>query len=307
MKEFHGLIGPIFTPVDEKGNLDRASFEKLAVNLSERGVDGLYVTGTTGEASQLRTSTWAEVNKVAIDLFKDSTKTKVYSGAVFPGTKETIDRIHQLEDMGAETVFATPTFYNTDGTQDQVLRHFEAICESTPLKVVIYSIGFTTHVNIESKTLGQLAQLDNIIGIKDTRADWGTHLENIRVLRDTKVGIACVPETMIAASLLMGSDAIVTALGNFMPEYYVDILKAAQRKDVPAVMEAFEHIMAFDMALRCPGGNGLAKLKYLGSLLGIVPPYTSMSTMAVTDSQKEAMRKAADFITAERERLGRKN
>lgn len=302
MKEFHGLIVPIFTPVDEKGNLDTEAFKNLASDLVRRGVDGLYVTGTTGEASQLSTETWKKVNQTAIEMFR-GTPTHVYCGAVAPGTLETIERIHILEDMGAEYVFATPTFYNTDGTQAQVLKHFERICAHTDRKVIVYSISFTTHVDITTDTLSRLAEMDNIIGVKDTRADWGTHIQNIMALKDTRVGIAVVPEPMIAASLIMGADGIVTALGNLMPEYYVQILKAARAGNFDGVMKAFEDIMRFDRSLRCPGENGVAKLKYVASQLGVCPPYTSMSCMDVTAEQKAALQGAVRFIWAEKERL----
>ena len=300
MKEFHGLIVPILTPVDANGDFDEPAFRALAADLVDRGVDGLFVTGTTGEAAQLKYQTWRDVNRCAIELFGKSDTVNVYSGAVFPGTLEVIDRIHELEDMGAEYVFATPTFYNTDGSQDQILRHYERICKSIASKLVIYSISFTTHVDIKTSTLAALAQFDPVIGVKDTRGDWGTHIENIRALRNTKVGIAVVPETMQAASLIMGADGIVTALGNFMPEYYVDILAAARDHDWELVKERFNRIMDFDIRLRCPGGNGVAKLKYLASLLGLMQPRTSMSTMDVSDEAKHVMQAAADFIRAER-------
>lgn len=302
MKKFHGLIVPILTPVDKNGDLDKEAFIRLSQDIISRGADGLYVTGTTGEASQLKDSTWHDVNRLAIELYGDS-DTAVYSGAVFPGTLETIERIHQLEDMGAKAVFATPTFYNTDGSQEQVVKHFERICQSTPLDVVVYSISYTTHVEIHTETLSKIAQLHNIIGVKDTRGDWGTHLENIRALKDTQVGIAVVPETMMAASLLMGADAIVTAAGNFMPEYYADILKAAYEHDFDGVMASFDRILYLDHMMRCEGGNGVAKLKYLGWLLGLMQPYPSMSTMDVTPQAKETMERVAAFIRAEKQRL----
>ncbi|MBQ6527423.1 MAG: dihydrodipicolinate synthase family protein [Clostridia bacterium] len=301
MKEFHGLIVPILTPVDEKGSFDEPAFRALATDLVERGVDGLFVTGTTGEAAQLKYETWRDVNRCAIQMFGDSDSVHVYSGAVFPGTLEVIDRIHELEDMGAKYVFATPTFYYTDGSQDQVLRHYERICSAITAKLIVYSISFTTHVDIRTSTLARLAQFDPIVGVKDTRGDWGTHIENIRALKDTKVGIAVVPETMQAASLIMGADGIVTALGNFMPEYYVSMLEAARVQDWELVKERFNKVIDFDVMMRCPGGNGIAKLKYLASLLGIMQPYTSMSTMDVSEEARQVMQKTADFIRKERE------
>lgn len=302
MKKFHGLIVPIFTPVDEQGNLDREAFIRHAQDLAKRGADGLYVTGTTGEASQLKTETWREVNRLAIELFQ-GTDTDIYSGAVFPGTLETIERIEELEKMGAKTVFCTPTFYNTDGSQEQIIRHYEKICSSTDLQVVIYSISFTTHVDIRPETLKILAGFENVIGVKDTRSDWGTHVENIHLLKNTKVGIACVPEPMIASSLMLGSDGIVTALGNFMPEYYAKILKTTSEHDWPATLKVFDSIMKLDNVMRCEGENGVAKLKYLAHLLGICQPYTSMSAMSVTAAQKQQMEKAAQWIRHERELL----
>ncbi len=300
-KQFGGLIVPVLTPVDEWGNLDEKHFAAHLEDLVQRGVNGLYITGTTGEAAQLPIRTWEAANRVALRV-AGHTAAKVYSGAVFPNTLETIDRIHQLEDMGADTVFATPTFYYTDGTQEQVLNHFDRITRHINANLIVYSISVTTHVDIHPDTLKTLSAMPHVIGVKDTRVDWPSHLANIRALRDTDVGIACVPEALIAPSLLSGSDGVVTALGNFMPEYYLAILTAAENGDAAGVLSAHEAIMAFDGLLRCPGGNGVAKLKYLGSLIGICQRYTAMSTMAVTKAQMAVMEKAAAVIKHERQK-----
>ncbi|MDD6144639.1 MAG: dihydrodipicolinate synthase family protein [bacterium] len=301
--DFSGLIVPVLTPVDEQGRLDEKHYVKLLHRLMARGVDGLFVTGTTGEAAQLADPTWEAANRVALREAAGS-RTKVYCGAVFPGTADTIAHIHRLQDMGAEYAFATPTFYNTDGTQEQVLRHYERIVAATQIKLIVYSIAFTTHVDIRPQTLYEISQMDRMIGVKDTRADWPSHLENLKLLKDTKMGIACVIEAMIASSLLSGADGIVTALANFMPEYYVDVLKAARENDVQGVYRAFEGIMNLERAMRCPGGNGVAKMKYLGSLLDVCEPYTSMSTAHVTEEQKQTIQGTCRYILSEMERLG---
>ncbi len=127
--------------------------------------------------------------------------------------------------------------------------------------------------------------------------------DGIWALRGTKVGIAVVHEGMQAPSLMIGSDGIVTALGNFMPEYYADILAAAYRQDWEGVMQYFQKVMNFDIMMRCPGNNGVAKMKYLASLLGIMEPHTSISTMAVSKEIKVIMQKTADFIRQERAKL----
>ncbi len=302
-KDFSGLIVPVLTPLDERRKLDEESFVRLIHDLRERGVNGLYVTGTTGEASQLPYDVWKETNRVAIRETQGAGM-KAYCGAVCPGTLETIERVKTLEALGAETIFATPVFYSDDGTQEQIYLHYKAICDATRLNVVVYSIPFTTHVEIAPKTLMRIAELPNVVGVKDTRTDWNIHYENIRMLKPTKAGIACVVESMQEASLLMGADGIVTALGNFMPEYYTELLAARDADDLSAMNAAFQKILTFRDILSCPG-NGVAGFKYLGSLLGICKPYTAVTCVPVGGEQAEVMRRAAAFIRKQRSAMRR--
>ena len=286
--DFSGLIVPVLTPVDERGRLDESAFVTLLHSLKERGVNGFYVTGTTGECANLFDKTWEDANRVALRELRGS-GCKVYSGAVDAGTPGTIELIKRLEDMGAEYAFSTPTFYNAEGTQEQILEHFGRLVDASSLKLIVYSIEFTTHVKIRPETMAALAKMDRIVGVKDTNADWPTHFANICALRDTKMGIATVVEPIIGPALLAGADGIVTALGNFLPEPYVEILKAAKDRDLDRVQEIQERIMEYDRAMACPGENGVAKMKYIGSLLGICSPYTSMSASKVTEAQKKIL------------------
>lgn len=300
-KFFSGLTVPIFTPVFETGELDEESFVRHMQNLVERGVEGIYVAGTSGEAGHLSPKTWEAVNRAAIREAK-GTGAKVYSGAVFPGTLETIERIRWLEKAGAETVFATPCFYTSDRSQEQILAHYNAICRSTDLNVILYNIPFTTGVDIHTETLVKLLEHRNIVGLKDTRVDWPTHMRNLMALKDTPVGIACVPESFVAASLLLGADGIVTALGNFVPEYYARAIASARAGDTAGLMRAFGQIMDFDQRLRCPSGNGFVALKYLAGLLHICLPQLSATCMPINAEQKDIMQRAANYIQGERER-----
>lgn len=301
-KKFSGLIVPAITPVLQDGTLDENAFRYHIRDLIGRGVDGLYITGTTGEAAQLPFHTWKEANRIAIEE-ANRTSSQVYNGAVAPGTLETIERIHILEELGAKAVFATPMFYASGVSQQQILLHYQKICKATALDVVVYSISFTTNVNIETDTLAQIAELENVIGVKDTRLDWGTHMNNLRALKETKVGIACVPEPFIAASLLLGADGIVSALANFLPELYLMAIDAAERNDRDALMRCFDKIMEFDRVLRCPTGSGLAGFKYLLSLLNGGSPCTALTAEPLTKEQEVVFGKAKEYILATRKVL----
>jgi len=294
-KKFSGLIVPVLTPVKEDGTLDEKGFRMHLEEQIARGVNGLYVAGTNGEAGQLPYGTWKEANRVALDVARGSA-TRVYCGAVAPGTLETIERIKVLEEMGADTVFATPAFYVTSNPQEQIYLHFEKISKATSVDLVIYNIPFAIQTDISNETLVRLAQLPNVIGVKDTRDDWGTHMKNLRALRDTKVAVACVPEPFIAASLMLGADGIVTALGNFLPEPYLMAIDAADRDDRSALMEAFDEIMAFDEILKCPNGNWIAFCKYLLNQLIGSSPYTALTTVPITPEQREVAAKAKEYI-----------
>lgn len=302
--DFQGLIVPILTPVDEKGNLDEVHFVKLVRNLIARGVNGLYVAGTTGEAAQLRDSTWEAVNRVALREAA-GTDTKVYCGAVFSATLDVIDHIHRLEEMSAEYAFVTPPFYTQDYSQESILKHYRRIIDETSIKLVIYHIELTTHQRIAPATTYAISQMsDRVVGIKDTNFDWPTHYEMLKLLEHTQVGVAAVPESAMAASLLLGANGVVTGLGNYLPEIYLDVIEAARRNDPEAAYAAQDKIMELDRVMRSPGGNSIARMKYLGAKLGLCEPYCSMSTADLSEQNKADMDRAYDYIVSQMKAIG---
>lgn len=156
------------TPFDSSGNLDVAQAQKLAVWLVEKGSDGLVLAGTTGEGPTLtdeeKISLWREV----VGAVKG--RCQVIANT---GTYDTVHSIHltkEAEKVGVDAALVVTPYYNRP-PQPGLLAHFKAVAEATSLPVILYDIPIRTGRKIEHETLLQLAEVENIAGVKDAAGD----------------------------------------------------------------------------------------------------------------------------------------
>ena len=159
------ILLPLVTPYDENENVKYDTYAELIEYLIQKDLcDSLIVTGTTGEASLL---TFDERVKLFETAVKASAGRKpVIAGTGCASTKETIALTKEAEKLGIETCLIVCPFYNKP-TQEGIYNHFKRIAESTSCNIMLYNIPIFVGVNIEAETVGRLAEIPNIIGVKD--------------------------------------------------------------------------------------------------------------------------------------------
>ena len=162
------LITAMVTPFDGQGQVDYAQAKRLASSLLESGSDGLVVSGTTGESPTL-------TKEEKLRLFREIKTELGDRGAVVAGTgnystAESIELTQEAEREGADAALLVVPYYNKP-TQEGLYQHFKAIAESTRLPCILYNVPSRTITSLAWETTVKLAQVDNIIGVKEASGD----------------------------------------------------------------------------------------------------------------------------------------
>jgi 4-hydroxy-tetrahydrodipicolinate synthase len=161
---FTGCGTALVTPFARDFTLDEETLRRLIRRQIAEGIDFLVPCGTTGESPTLTRSEHLRVVEIAVE--EAHGKVPVLGGAGGYNTAEVISLAQELGHIGVDGILSVTPYYNKP-TQEGLYQHFRAIAESAGLPVIVYSVQGRTGVNVEPATLSRLAQIENIIGVKE--------------------------------------------------------------------------------------------------------------------------------------------
>lgn len=219
---FDGVLCPIVTPFDD-GEVDDEALSSLAEFILDSGVDGLFPCGTTGEFASLapaeRRHTIETVSRTAGDA-------PVIAGAGGTSVPETLARIDEAADAGADAAAIVGPYFHQPNHPDGARRFFEAVAEETTLPLFLYNIPMYVGNGIDAEIVGELAEYDSVRGMKDTSSDFSYFLA---VDRQTAEDFLMFQgfDTLLVPSLRMGAPGGVHALANVVPEVFAELFDAA--------------------------------------------------------------------------------
>jgi 4-hydroxy-tetrahydrodipicolinate synthase len=225
VKDFSGCHIPLVTPFKEDFSLDIDGLRRLVNYLiEEEKVDGLVPCGTTGESPTLDHD---EHNRVIEITVKEARgRVPVIAGTGSNSTQEAIKMTKQAEEAGADATLQVGPYYNKP-TMDGMIAHFEAIAKSTKLPILIYNIPGRTGRNIDPQTLIRLAEIENIIGLKDACGDITQTMDIIAgTKRKGKTFFVLSGEDSLTYPLMaLGGDGVICAVGNVIGREYTTLCK----------------------------------------------------------------------------------
>ena len=160
---FRGVAAAVVTPTDEKG-VDYVSFARLLNFLIDSGIDAIVVCGTTGEASTLSEDERREA--IAFTVRQVRARVPVIAGTGCNATDRCASLTRYATDAGADALLVVTPYYNKC-TQNGLIRHYEAVADSTDKPVIVYNVPTRTCVNIEPRTYQALAKIPNIRAVKE--------------------------------------------------------------------------------------------------------------------------------------------
>jgi 4-hydroxy-tetrahydrodipicolinate synthase len=282
-----GIIPPVATPMQPNEDLDLPRLRWFLDHLLGEGVHGVFILGTNSEFYALDEREKQEV--IATTTAHVRQRVPVFAGTGAESTREAVRLTRMAEREGADGVSViTPYFVHP--SQQEILDHYRRIAESTSLPVVLYNNpGTCGGVRIEVDTLARLAQVPNIIGIKDSSGDLQNTNEFVRVVPE-HFAVLQGRDTLIFPSLLCGAHGAIPASANVAPSLCVAIYEAFQRGDHQAALEAQRRLNPFRLSLNlgtAPGGVKAA-LALLGRAIG-----PSRSPVAPLPPEKQQHMRAA--------------
>jgi 4-hydroxy-tetrahydrodipicolinate synthase len=168
ISKLSGYAPALPTPFDAEGAIDAAAFERLCDLQIRMGATALVVCGTTGEAPTLRPAEHHILVRTAVDVARG--RVPVIAGAGCNSTTHAIELTKDAEAGGADAILSVVPYYNKP-VQNGLYAHFRAIAESTALPIFLYDVPSRTACALADDTVARLAEIPNIIGLKDATAD----------------------------------------------------------------------------------------------------------------------------------------
>lgn len=213
MALFGQVITAMVTPFDADGRLDERRAAALARRLIDQGNDALVVAGTTGESPTLSDEEKVRLFRAVREAVGD--RGKVIAGT---GTYDTAHSIHlsrEAHRAGADGLLLVNPYYNRP-SQDGLYAHFRAVAESTPLPVMLYNIPGRTGVNCTPETIARLAQVPNIVAVKEAAGSLD-QVSEIRVRTPDAFLIYSGDDSLTLPKLAVGATGVVSVAGNLVP------------------------------------------------------------------------------------------
>jgi 4-hydroxy-tetrahydrodipicolinate synthase len=230
---FTGTGTALVTPFRRDGAVCECTLRTLAKRQIDAGIDFLVPCGTTGESPTLTDEEHMRVVEITLDVAKG--RVPVLAGAGGYNTAEVISRARGLSALGVSGILSVTPYYNKP-TQEGLFQHFKAIAEAVDLPIIVYSVPSRTGVNIEPPTVQRLAQVPNIIGIKEAS---GNVAQMAAILN-------CVPERFQVFSgddaltlplVALGGHGVISVVANEIPGEMARLTRTALAGDFEAARE----------------------------------------------------------------------
>lgn len=237
--DIDGTICPMPTPtVDSQPDVAADALRSYTAFLVENGVDGLFPCGSIGEFSSLTAAQRETVTEIVAQTSGD---VPVLAGCGDTSVTAVLDHASAAADAGADAaVVVTPYYLST--TESGLRRFFEAVADSAPLPVVLYNIPALTGEALSRSLVVDLADHENVAGIKDTSGDL-TYLYDVIERTPTVFSVLQGATQLSAASLDAGADGMVAGPANVFPNHLSTMFEAARRDDTAAVRELMQSVV----------------------------------------------------------------
>jgi 4-hydroxy-tetrahydrodipicolinate synthase len=265
--QIRGIIPPVATPMQANEDLDLPRLKWFLDHLITSGVHGIFVLGTNSEFYALDEKEKQQVIATAVEHVHG--RVPVYAGTGAETTREAVRLTKMAEKEGADGVSViTPYFILPN--QQEIYDHYRRIAEATKLPVILYNNPATCGgVKIDVETVGRLAEIPNILGVKDSSGDLQNTIEFIKVVPE-RFSVLMGRDTLIYPAMIFGARGAVPATGNIAPKILVDIYESFMRGDQAASLAAQRKLSPVRMSLTlgtAPGGVKAA-LQMLGLSIG---------------------------------------
>jgi len=291
MVELQGSLVAIVTPMRDDGALDLDAFRKLIDWHIREGTDGIVVVGTTGESPTVD----FEEHHLLIDFAVKHAEKRIpiIAGTGANSTKEAISLAEHARKSGADMSLSVVPYYNKP-SQEGLYRHFRAIAEAVDIPHIVYNVPGRTVADIQNDTVLRLAEIPNIVGIKDATANLERGADLLR-RKPARFRVYSGDDATGLALMLLGGDGVISVTANVAPRLMHEMCKAALTGNVKLAREINNKLLGLHRDLFCEANPIPVKwaVRELGLIAGgIRLPLTPLAE-DFHGRVRDAMRQAA--------------
>jgi len=224
---FTGCGTALVTPFRQDLSLDESTLRGLVRRQIEAGINFLVPCGTTGESPTLTRAEHLRVVEITLEEAKG--KVPVLAGAGGYNTREVIELAHEIEALGADGILSVTPYYNKP-TQEGLYQHYRAIASAVRLPIVVYSVQGRTGVNVEPATLARLAQIENIVAVKEASGNIG---QMATIFNEVPLDFIVLSgdDAVTIPLAALGGSGIISVASNEIPAEMTAIAQACLRND----------------------------------------------------------------------------
>lgn len=282
----HGILPAMITPIHENGTVNEKALRNLIEYEIKGGVHGIFAIGTTGEFYSLTNDQYRETLQITLDQVAG--RVPVYAGANAISTRQSIELAQIAEDVGVNALSVlTPYFISI--SQQELYEHYQRIASSTSLPILLYDNSPKTHISIKPETVARLADIDNIVGIKDSAGDVTNTAEHIRRTRGKNFHVFMGRDTLIYTNLCLGGAGAVAACANVAPALVASIYDKFQAGDLQGSLEAQFKLAPLRLAFTL--GSFPAVIKEALNMIGVEVGECLRPTTGLNEEERAQLRK----------------
>lgn len=261
--EIKGIIPPIVTPMYEDESINTEELRRQTERQIENGVHALFCFGTNGEGYILNGKEKELVLKTVIDQVKG--RIPVYAGTGCISTKETIEQSKMAEAAGADVLsIITPSF--AKASQEELYTHYETVAKAVDLPIVLYNIPMRTGNALEPETVARLAEIDNIVGAKDSSGNFDNLKAYIDLTQGKDFAVLAGNDGLILRCLKAGGTGGIAGRANVYPHTMASIYNSFIAGDIEAAEGYQASVQSLGDVLKF--GNPNTIIKMATNLLG---------------------------------------
>ncbi len=235
---FTGVLPAVVTPF-RNGEVDEESLRQLIEFQIENGVHGIVPCGTTGESATLSHEEHDRVVEIAVDQVKG--RVPVVAGTGSNNTAEAIRLTAHAKKAGADGVLMISPYYNKP-TQEGLYQHYKKVAEEVNIPIVVYNIPGRTAVNIEPSTFARLAEIDNIVGVKEASGSMKQITEIIRLCGD-KLTVVSGEDYLTYPLMSVGGKGVICVVANIVPRDMADLCNLLLAGDFEKGRELYYRVL----------------------------------------------------------------
>lgn len=288
MVDIKGIIVPIVTPFNEDESVNTDELRRQVDRQIAAGIHAIFCFGTNGEGYILS----GEDKKLVLTTVIDQVagRVPVYAGTGCISTKETIEQSKMAQDLGADVLsIITPSF--AKASQAELITHYETVAAAVPdMPIVLYNIPMRTGNALDPETVAKLAEVDNIVGAKDSSGNWDNLKAYIDLTADKDFAVLSGNDALILKALQHGAKGSIAGCANVYPKNMVGIYENFVAGDLEAAQKCQDAVANLRSVFKY--GNPNTVVKFAVNLLGYPVGKCRAPFNQLSDEGMAALKKA---------------